>query len=142
MSIFFVPALLFMAASVTPARAADAILCPQKIEVTERLTGTVAGWSISSDAAPHQLAGLTFFDGKPEEKASLAPDSEVRVKGKVHSTWTFPAGGGPIWVACSYAGTNLTLSRVLPKSARSCLITYSGRDTVAGLPVIEKVDCK
>jgi hypothetical protein len=92
----------------------DAVHCPPTIAVKQQLAAPVPGWSVTSDGMPHQLAGLTFFEGKPEDKASLAPDS----------------------------GTNVVLTRELPRSTRSCSITYTTGVTLAGLPVIEKVDCK
>ena len=128
--------------AVSVVSAADAVRCPLKIDVTQKLAVQAPGWSVMADDAPHQLAGLTFFDGTPQEKASLAPDKATPVNGKTVASWTFDAGGGPTWVACHYAGTDVMLTRELPKSVRACSITYSTRDTVAGLPVVEKVDCK
>jgi len=114
------------------------LYCPPRIEVAQRLSLLVPGWSAASDKMPHQLAGITFFDGKPEEGASLVPDKRTRTS----ATWTFAATGRPVWLACSYSGTDIVLRRELPKTIKTCSITYSARDTVAGLPVVEKVDCK
>jgi hypothetical protein len=94
------------------------------------------------DGMPHQLAGLTFFGGKPEDKASLAPDKQAAVKGKIVASWIFDVSGRPIWVACQYAWTNVVLTRELPKGTRTCSVTYTAGVTIAGLPVIEKVDCR
>jgi hypothetical protein len=122
--------------------AADVVQCPPTIAVKQQLVAAVLGWSVTSDGMPHQLAGLTFFDGKPEDKASLAPDKNVAGKGKSVASWTFDASGRPIWLACQYAGTNVVLTRELPRGTRTCSITYTAGVTIAGLPVIEKVDCK
>lgn len=122
--------------------AADAVRCPPTIEVKQRLVSQTPGWSAASEEMLHQLAGLTFFDGKPEEKASLAPDREAKINGKTVATWTFNSGDRAIWVSCRYASTDVVLSRELPKTVRACAITYSTGVTIAGLPVIEKVDCK
>jgi hypothetical protein len=116
--------------------------CPAKIEVRQTLAEQITGWLIGYDAAPHLLSGMTFFDGKPEEMASLVPDSQSVSGGKNVAVWTFGAIGRPVWIACHYAGTGIILQRALPKNTRSCSITYSSRETIAGLPVIEKVDCK
>jgi hypothetical protein len=121
---------------------ADVVLCPPELNVTQRLAAPVPGWSVASDGLPHWLAGLTFFDGKPEDKASLAPDKQTKLNGRTIASWTFDAGGRPVWVACHYSGTDVMLTRELPKTARTCAVTYSARDTIAGLSVIEKVDCK
>jgi hypothetical protein len=122
--------------------AADPLLCPPVIPVNQRLAAPVPGWTVSSDRMPHQLAGLTFFDGKPEDKASLVPDKQTKINGKTVASWTFGVNREPIWVACGYAGTDVVLTRELPKGTRACLVTYATGVTIAGLPVIEKVDCK
>ena len=133
---------LTMLAAAFTVSAADVIRCPPTIGVKQQLAAQVPGWSIASEGLPRQLAGLTFFDGKPEEKASLAPDKQVGVKGKTVASWTFGVSGRPIWAACRYSSTDIVLTRELPKNIRTCAVTYSKTETIAGLPVIEKVDCK
>jgi hypothetical protein len=134
--------LLALTIAASPLSAADAVHCPPTIEVKQQLAAPVPGWSVTSDGMRHELAGLTFFDGNPEDKASLAPDKNATLKGKSVASWTFDAGGRPIWVACQYAGTSVVLTRELPKTTRACSVTYTVGVTIAGLPVIEKVDCK
>jgi hypothetical protein len=134
----FIPFFLFA----TGLFAADAVNCPPKIETMQRLMVPAPGWSVSSDKAPHQLAGLTFFEGKPEEKASFVPDKQEKVNGKTLASWTFVAGERGIWATCTYSGTDIVLARQLPKNTRACSVTYSTTETISGLPVIEKVDCK
>lgn len=119
----------------------DGVRCPPEIKVKQLLTVQVPGWSTGSDGAPHHLAGLTFFEGKPEERASLAPDKQTVATGKTVASWTFGANSST-WVACRYAATDVLLTRELPKTIRTCSIVYSTRDTIAGMPVIEKVECK
>jgi hypothetical protein len=131
-----------LAIAVSTLSGADAVHCPPTIAVKQQLAAPVPGWSVTSDGMPHQLAGLTFFDGKPEDKASLAPDNNVVVKGKSVASWIFGVSDRPTWVACQYAGTNVVLTRELPKSTRTCSVTYTAGVTLAGLPVIEQVDCK
>jgi hypothetical protein len=80
---------------------------------------------------PHQLAGITFFDGNPRDKASLAPDTQTAANGKTVALWTFAAGGQPIWVACRYAATDVVLTRALSKSIRACSIAYATRETIS-----------
>ena len=122
--------------------AADAVQCPPRIEVNQRLAVRLPGWSAISDQIPHQLAGLTFFDGNPRDQASLATDKQTTVNGKTVASWTFGVSGSPTWVACRYAATDVMLTRELPRPVRSCSITYATRETIDGLPVIDRVDCK
>ena len=133
-----------MVLSLGPARlfAADPVQCPPRIEVNQRLAVQIPGWSAISDQIPHQLAGLTFFDGNPRDQASLAPDKQTTVNGKTVAVWTFGVSGRPIWVACRYAATDVMLTRELPRAVRTCSIAYATRETIDGLPVIDKVDCK
>ncbi|MGD1070662.1 MAG: STY0301 family protein [Bryobacteraceae bacterium] len=121
---------------------ADSVQCPPRIEVNQQLVIQPPGWSVISDEMPHQLAGLTFFDGNPRDKASLAPDKQTPVNGKTVALWTFGVSRGPIWIACRYASTDRVLARQLPGTIRTCSITYATRETIDGLPVIEKIDCK
>jgi hypothetical protein len=117
-------------------KSADPVSCPPQVNVRQQLTQPVPGWSVAHDIIPTRFEGITFFDGKPEENASLAPDSEVKRAGKTLSTWTFNPGARPTYAACRYLLTNVMLVRPLPKGIRTCSITYGQND------VIEKIDCK
>jgi len=121
--------------------ATDPIGCPKTIQVKEQLAAPVAGWTAASDGMPHQLAGLTFFDGKPEEHASLAPDGTITQRNETVSTWKFDKTR-PAWVMCGYSGTSVTLTRELPRGTSICTVTYARGVTIAGLPVIDSVNCK
>jgi len=86
---------------------------------------------------------ITFFDGPPEENASLVNDSTSRIGGKDIATWRFGASRvRPLWVACGYSGTSISLARNLPTNIRSCSVTYNPRQQVGGLPLIEQINCK
>jgi hypothetical protein len=123
--------------------AKDPVQCPPQLQVRQQLDAPVPGWSAAVDKLPNLLAGLTFFDGKPEDNASLAPDRQARQNGKDVVVWNFGTDTSrPVYVACRYAWTTITLQRELPKEVRSCTITYNPRQTIAGLPAIEKIDCK
>jgi hypothetical protein len=88
------------------------------------------------DDTPHRLAGITFYDGPPEEKASLVYDKTAKAAGKETMTWHFNArSDGQIWVVCSYAGTAVVLKRGLPPKTSACSVTYDSR---ASVPVIRE----
>ena len=137
--------LLALMIAASPA-SAELIQCPAKIDVNQRLAAQIPGWSVvpsvAPDEMPHQLAGMTFFDGNPQDRASLVPDKQSKLKAGTVASWTFGVSDRAIWIACSYAWTSVVLSRQLPKTIRECSITYSNQDTIVGLPVIEKFDCK
>jgi hypothetical protein len=131
---------LFLAPS---AIAAEPAACPATVNVHQQLTAPVAGWSAVNDDALHQLAGVTFYDGPPQEKASLVYDDITKAAGKQIAKWTFaPRRERATWIACSYSGTSVVLAKTLPPGIASCTVTYDARQQVAGLPVIEKIACK
>jgi hypothetical protein len=122
--------------------AAEDVRCPERISTTQTLAQAVPGWTNQMDAAPNLLAGVTFYDGPPKELASLAPD-ETRAKGKLLASWELiPNPGRQYWLACGYSGTRVTLARLLPKEVRACTVTYDPKQTVDGLPLIERIACK
>jgi hypothetical protein len=123
--------------------AVDANICPAKIDVHQQLATPVNGWTAMTDETPHQLAGITLYDGTPQEKASLVYDDMKKVGAKQVASWSFaPSSGRQTWIACSYSGTDIQLTRALPASTRSCEVTYDPRRQIAGLPSIEKITCK
>ncbi|MGC2112438.1 MAG: STY0301 family protein [Candidatus Korobacteraceae bacterium] len=123
--------------------AAEPINCPDTVEARQQLTSSAPGWTAMLDDAPHSLAGVTFYDGLPSEKASLVYGQITRGKGEQTATWRFaPQTNRRIWVACSYAGTAIELTRSLPSDAKTCSVTYDTQQHIAGLPVIRKIACR
>jgi hypothetical protein len=135
---------LFVLLLLTPhARAAEPTSCPDSITVQQQLKTSVEGWKSTLDDTPSRLAQITFYDGNPDEKASLIPDRTSKSGGKETSIWNFnfkTAGG--IWLACGYSGTSVVLIRQLPPKTASCSVTYNPRQRISGLPVIEHLSCK
>lgn len=123
--------------------AADTTLCPSTIHVRQELAASVAGWTPMQNDVPVQLAGITFYDGPPAEKASLVYDQMTKAGRKQVATWQFAAEAGhPIWVSCNYSGTTVELTRSLPSKTSACEVTYDTQQQIAGLPLIEKTTCK
>ena len=123
--------------------ASDPVGCPGTISVSQHLTTEIAGWRAVLDDTPHLLANITFYEGPPEERASLVNDTTTKTVGKETATWRFlPGAGRQIWVTCSYAGAAVTLAKSLPAKIGACSVTYNTRQHIDGLPVIEQVSCK
>jgi hypothetical protein len=133
------PCLWLVATSVLPLVAAD-VRCPEMIPVKQTLLKKFNGWKESASDLPTRLAGVTFYEGPPEQKASLVFDSENTSGGKRIAAWRF-APRSEIWLACSYAATNVVLSRPIAK-ASTCRVTYNSNETIAGLPAIERIECQ
>jgi hypothetical protein len=123
--------------------ASDPILCPSTIRVRQELAAPVAGWTPLLDDAPVQLAGITFYDGPPAEKASLVYARMTKAGRKQIAQWRFtPEAGHAMWVSCNYSGTTIQLTKSLPSKTTSCEVTYDPEQQIAGLPLIEKISCK
>jgi hypothetical protein len=139
---------LLICAALTPllcefGKAADASLCPATIRVRQELSAPVAGWTPMQNDAPVQLAGITFYDGTPAERASLVYDQMTKVDRKQIASWRFAADAAhAIWVSCNYSGTTVELTRSLPSQTTSCEVTYDPQQQISGLPRIEKITCK
>jgi hypothetical protein len=130
--------------AMVPAAAAEKIACPAEIKATpSQLATPVAGWTARVDGVPTQLSGVTFYDGAPEDGASLVPDAEKQTKAKSTATWKFDAPGAKgFWIGCRYANTSLTLERQLPSGVKECVVTYDGSATIDGAPVVQDVACR
>jgi len=115
--------------------------CPESIEVDERLARPAAGWAEGRATEPHRLAGMRFFDGKLEDRASLVGKDRALSRVRSVTTWHF-ATGREYWVSCSYAWTSIILSGRLSSEIKSCSVTYASDALVNGLPEIKKVECR
>jgi hypothetical protein len=139
MRITFVIALLHC---VVALHIAGAQVCPDTIAVNQALSKPIAGWTVTLDDAPIRLAGVTFYDGSPDERASLVPDQIRQDAGQEFATWRFtPSAKRQIWVACGYANTAVMLTRSLPQATRSCTVTYVPKQRVAGMQLIKNIVC-
>jgi hypothetical protein len=123
--------------------AAETVSCPESITTRQELTSPANGWSPLLDDTPHNLAGITFYDGPPAEQASLAYDNIKHGKGEDVATWAFGKHEDRrIWLACKYAGTTVELSRSLPTQITRCTVSYDPQTHIAGLPAIKKITCQ
>jgi hypothetical protein len=129
-----------LGSSVGPALAGE-VHCPETVSVNQSLAKPEPGWKPGTAALPIILAGVTLFDGPPEQQASLVYDRETLLHGKQVATWRFGPNSG-IWLSCQYSGTVIVLSRALPKNTTVCSVTYNPKQTVAGLPLVEKIACQ
>ena len=122
----------------------EKIACPASIQVNDpHLITPIEGWKAIEQKAPHQLSGITFYDGPVEEDASLVPDSNTKTPKTRTALWRFdPKAERGYWLACRYSGTTLSLARSLPKGLRQCAVTYNDREQIEGMPVVESISCQ
>lgn len=143
------PAAALAAASAVAEESVVAYRCPPRITTAQTLAAPVPEWRPSVDysfaaagktahTSEHPLDSVMFFEGQPEDGASLVPDNENEATGNVwDARWDFTRSE-TIWFACTYRQTTVLLSRQLPAGIRSCFARF---DNAAGLTV-RKVWCE
>ena len=142
-SLWIVGLIVASSAMVLAASANELIECPGTVAVTQTAGKTLSGWESWKSSENPQLSGVTFFDGHPRESAALVNTNEMTTKTEFSATWKFtPDKNGPIWIACSYSVTNISLVRALPKDVTECAVIYDPNISVAGLPAVKRVTCK
>ena len=139
--------LLWLLAAV-PCRGVEAAGCPATLTVEEQATAPSPEWTVTYSPLPRALERVTFFDGPPEEEASLVYDELLDTADGQVAVWRLGTGDPEgkergTWIRCSYAGTRVELSRRLPDGLHECRVTY---DPVAaspsGLPEIRAIECR
>ena len=116
------------------------IECPKTVQVRQVATDVPAGWTAGQGTMPVTVSHITFFDGKPEEEASLVYDHMTAGRTTNRAEWKF-APGSHIWLSCSYNGTNLVLSKELVGVQR-CVVIYRRNGQSSGLPPVDKIYCR
>lgn len=124
--------------------------CPQTLTLHETLEGpTPAGWVARTDASPHVLVGVSFFDGDPAQEMSLAPSQDRSLpssskgpgkgasKGRNREAlWRFGSCTEPVWLVCRYLDTSTILAKPLGSPYKECRVTYGPGG------VVQAVGCK
>ncbi len=101
--------------------------CPATVAVEERVPEPPSGWSVTQRQGGHRLAGVTFYDGPPSERASLVYDETVTHGDEWIASWHFTQGPRPFWIECRYENTAMQLARALPPTVTVCRVTYDKR---------------
>lgn len=122
---------------------AQVLACPGSIATKQEAQTIPAGWTVGRGDVPANLAGVTFYSGLPEERASLMYDSSVKRGGLMYATWRFGVKRtDAIWLSCSYSSTNVVLSRRVSAETAVCTVTYDAKVSVAGSPEVRGIACK
>jgi hypothetical protein len=110
-----------------------ALMCPDKIEVTEQAgvpSTPVAGehmeWNAPPVKAAHPLEGITIFNGEMgDTQPSLAPDDEVHRGKHYKQTWHVKDyRDRNVWLQCRYQDTRATLAVNIPVQIQNCEFTF------------------
>lgn len=133
---------LMAVAALAAAPSPPLVDCPRTVVVEQKPVEPPAGWSAADDGSPHRLAGVTFFDGPPAELASLKYDDEASAEKEWTGIWHFEPNPRGYWIACTYSGTSIVLSRRLPATVKICRVTYEKESREVPVGSIEKIDCR
>lgn len=118
------------------------VSCPMKIDVEEKIVAPQAGWTEGLSGLPTELAGISVFDGPPEELADLVPDDGVDAADARSDIWNLPKKDRGYWLTCRYSSTTVTLTRQLPATVARCEAVYEKEiHFVGGDPVVRSVAC-
>lgn len=121
------------------------IACPETVDVDQKLKSPVDGWTAIVGSLPNRLANVAFYDGPPEQMASLVPTKEGKRNGREYATWDLESTNEtsrPAWIVCEYSDTQVALSRQLPGSVTECNVTYNPQRGPRGYPGVEGVVCQ
>jgi hypothetical protein len=131
---------MFVAA--LPAVALADVSCPMKVDVEEKLAAPQAGWTEGLSGLPTELAGISVFDGPPEDLAELVPDDGTDAADARSDIWNLPRNDRGYWLTCRYSSTTVTLTRQLPPTVTRCEAVYEKEiHFVGGDSVVRSVAC-
>jgi hypothetical protein len=112
------------------------------IEVDEKLVAPQPGWTEGLSGLPTELAGISVFDGPPEELAELVPDDGLHAADARSDIWDLPKSDRGYWLTCRYSSTTVTLTRQLPATVTRCEAVYETKlRFVGGDPVVRSTAC-
>jgi hypothetical protein len=137
------PSLAVLAAAVAmPTAVLADVGCPMKIEVSQSLAAPQDGWTGGQDKLPTELAGISVFDGPPEQLADLVPDDGTETGDSRSDVWNLPKNERGYWLTCRYSSTTVTLTRQLPATVTRCEAVYEKQQSfIGGAPVVRSVAC-
>ena len=91
----------------------------------------------------NHLAMVTFFDGKPEEQASLVYDEIVNTKGGSRATWHLtPDSERGYYLVCTYDKSTKPVSRKLSPKLTRCVVDYGRPAESSKLPPVRSIECR
>jgi len=111
------------------ARGSDFVQCPSEVRVTETIQGNTSDWKAFDSDEKHPYVGISFSEGAPDQKLTLAPTQEKQTKGGILAVWDFTASSDRYWVSCLYAETSATVAQKLPSDIQSCEVEYDTRSS-------------
>jgi len=86
---------------------------------------------------------VTFFDGKPEEQASLVYDQIVDTKDGSRATWRLdPHAERGYYLVCTYDKPAKPVEQKLSPKLTTCVVEYGKPAGKGKLPPVRAIACK
>ena len=86
---------------------------------------------------------VTFFDGKPEEQASLVYDEIVNTKDGSRATWRLhPDSERGYYLVCTYQKPAKPVTQRLSPKLTMCIVDYGKPAEKSKLPPVRSISCK
>ena len=139
MASLLVATAVFQACAV--AAPAEQISCPASITTEQKIVNLPTSWQTATDTTTHPLSTVTFYDGPPEQKASLVNDLQLQNASQRTATWKFTSNPRGYWLACSYDRTAILLTRRLPANVAQCQVVYDTSTSSSGMPAVKSINC-
>jgi hypothetical protein len=118
-------------------------LCPETINVHQTGSGLPAGWSVSYSKSPVQLEIVSLYIGPPKDGVPLGFDAMVNTMDGSVVNWQIPKDSRAYWIKCSYNGTTLELSKELPRTLSTCVVSLDRQTgTASAQQHIKALACK
>lgn len=109
--------------------------CPDRIEVTDRLTSVHDGWSSQLALIPHKLSALSIVDprlvapGEDYTMGMLLPEDDKKRENSYFWPLKIP-DNYELRMVCSYHNTNVVLTKRIEQKVTECT---ESRDKKTGL---------
>lgn len=90
-----------------------------------------------------RLSMVTFFDGKPEQQASLVYDEIVTTKDGSRATWHLtPDSERGYYLVCTYEKPAKPVTQKLSAKLTTCVVDYGKPAEKSKLPPVRSIACK
>jgi len=98
----------------------------------------------AADLCPiDRLSMVTFFDGKPEEQASLVYDEIVATKEGSRATWRLNSDSERgYYLVCTYEKPAKPVTQKLSPELTTCIVEYGRPAESSKLPPVRSILCK
>lgn len=109
----------------------------------QEITAVPPAWDVMRAATPHSIAGITVYDGHPEQNVSLVPDytEQQDAQHTRIAVWKVALSAtDSIWLTVSYSSTSVVLVKSLPEDLTELRVTYNTAVKIAGMDEIVRLE--